>query len=117
MTVSIESGAAADAATPADSPAGGRGRRWGWGWLVGALVIGLLAGLSGGYLLTRPQNPGDTSPEAGFLRDMSTHHAQAVEMSMIEHQKSDNALIVTLSNDIALTQQAQIGYMQGWLRT
>jgi uncharacterized protein (DUF305 family) len=107
-------------AEPGEAPANGsalaRARRWGWGWLAGALVIGLLAGLSGGYLLTRPSTPSDTSAEAGFLRDMSTHHAQAVEMSMIEHQKSANPLLVTLSDDIALTQQAQIGYMQGWLR-
>jgi uncharacterized protein (DUF305 family) len=107
-------------AEPGEAAANGsvvsRVRRWGWGWLVGALVIGLLAGLSGGYLLTRPSAPTDTSAEAGFLRDMSTPHAQAVEMSMIEHQKTDNPLLVTLSDDIALTQQAQIGYMQGWLR-
>jgi uncharacterized protein (DUF305 family) len=103
-------------APPANGSAVSRARRWSWGWLVGALVVGLLVGLSAGYLLTRPSTPGDTSAEAGFLRDMSTHHAQAVEMSMIEHQKSDNPLLVTLSDDIALTQQSQIGYMQGWLR-
>jgi uncharacterized protein (DUF305 family) len=116
MSVSTEPGAAAGPAAPAGGPVVHRVRRWGWGWLVGALVVGLLTGLSGGYLLTRPTNPGDTSAEAGFLRDMSTHHAQAVEMSMIEHQKSADPLLITLSDDIALTQQAQIGYMQGWLR-
>jgi uncharacterized protein (DUF305 family) len=112
MSVSTDLGAAADAAAPV-APAPGRRT---WIWVAGALVIGLLIGLGGGYLLTRPSTPSDTSAEAGFLRDMSTHHAQAVEMSMIEHQKSANPQLVTLSDDIALTQQAQIGYMQGWLR-
>ena len=54
--------------------------------------------------------------EAGFLRDMAVHHAQAVEMSMIVHQKSDDPEIVYLASDIALTQHGQIGYMQAWLR-
>jgi uncharacterized protein (DUF305 family) len=47
---------------------------------------------------------------------MSTHHAQAVEMSMIAHANSANQKVVTLSADIALTQHGQIGYMQAWLR-
>jgi uncharacterized protein (DUF305 family) len=54
--------------------------------------------------------------EAGFLRDMAVHHAQAVEMSMIVHEKSDDPEIVYLASDIALTQHGQIGYMQAWLR-
>ena len=65
---------------------------------------------------TRAATPGDSSAEAGFLRDMSTHHAQAVEMSMIAHEKSADPSIVSLSADIALTQHGQIGYMQAWLR-
>jgi len=116
MSVSTEPGAAAAAAAPANGSVAGPVRRFGFGWLAAALVLGVLVGLSGGYLLTAPKDPGDTSVEAGFLRDMSTHHAQAIEMSMIAHQKSGDAEIVTLAGDIALTQQAQIGYMQAWLR-
>jgi uncharacterized protein (DUF305 family) len=85
-------------------------------WLVVILVFGLVAGGLGGYLLAQPHNPGDDSAEAGFLRDMSTHHAQAVEMSMIAHANSDNPAVVSLAGDIALTQHQQIGYMQAWLR-
>jgi uncharacterized protein (DUF305 family) len=62
------------------------------------------------------RTPGDDSADAGFLRDMSTHHAQAIEMSMIVHEKSTDPEIVYLADDIALTQQGQIGYMQAWLR-
>ena len=47
---------------------------------------------------------------------MSTHHAQAVEMSMIAHANSTDPGIISLSADIALTQHGQIGYMQAWLR-
>jgi uncharacterized protein (DUF305 family) len=115
VTVSIDSGAAAPAAAPVNGNTPGRADR-GLAWLVAALVVGLLLGLGGGYLIPRLSIPGDESVEAGFLRDMSTHHAQAVEMSMIAHANSTNPDIVTLSSDIALTQHGQIGTMQAWLR-
>ncbi len=44
------------------------------------------------------------------------HHAQAVEMSEIVRDKTENEEVSTLSTDIVLTQQAQIGIMQGWLQ-
>jgi uncharacterized protein (DUF305 family) len=117
MVVSIEpNSAAGPAAEPADNPTVRRPAQVGLAWLIGALLLGLVLGLGGGYIALQPRTPSDTSAEAGFLRDMSTHHAQAVEMAMIAHANSTNAEIVTLSADIALTQQAQIGYMQAWLR-
>jgi uncharacterized protein (DUF305 family) len=60
--------------------------------------------------------PSDSSPEAGFARDMMVHHAQAVEMAEIVRDKTESQEIRTLAADIALTQQAQIGQMQGWLQ-
>src|ERR687889_488551 len=60
--------------------------------------------------------PSDSSPEAGFARDMMVHHAQAVEMAEIVRDKTESEEIRTLAADIALTQQAQIGQMQGWLQ-
>lgn len=116
MTVSAES-SESDAADYAhdDTAPTGRGRP-GAVWLAAFLILGLVAGLAIGFLAPRLSTPGDDSAEAGFLRDMSTHHAQAVEMSMIAHANSTNPSVVTLSSDIALTQHGQIGYMQAWLR-
>ena len=116
MTTSTETGAAAVPSAPAEEPPSSRPPFSGLGWLAAALVLGLLVGLAGAYLALAPRAPADNSAEAGFLRDMSTHHAQAIEMSMIAHADSSNAEIVSLAGDIALTQQAQIGYMQAWLR-
>ena len=65
------------------------------------------------YLSERP--PADGSAEAGFARDMSVHHAQAVEMAEITRDRTEEPGVRTLATDIALTQQAQIGQMQGWL--
>jgi uncharacterized protein (DUF305 family) len=80
--------------------------------LAAALVVlfGLAVWL---WLSGRP--PGDGSAEAGFARDMMTHHAQAVQMAEIVCDKTESEEIRTLATDIVLTQQAQIGMMQGWL--
>ena len=115
MSIDTDSGTAAEAAVPEDAPAPGRGRRT-WLLVTAALLVGALLGLGIGLVAPRLTTPGDDSVEAGFLRDMAVHHAQAVEMSMIVHQKSDDPEIVYLASDIALTQHGQIGYMQAWLR-
>lgn len=64
-----------------------------------------------------PRTPGTDSAEAGFLRDMHTHHAQAVEMAMIIRDRTEDPELFALATDIALTQQAQLGGMQGMLET
>lgn len=78
------------------------------------LVIALLAG----YLLGRPGYPVDTSADAGFLRDMSVHHTQAVDMSLLilaELEETEDPQLHAVATDIARTQEAQVGRMQGWL--
>jgi uncharacterized protein (DUF305 family) len=75
---------------------------------VAALGLAVWLWLSG-----RP--PGEGSAEAGFARDMIVHHAQAVEMAEIVRDKTESDDMRILASDIALTQQAQIGIMQGWL--
>jgi len=85
--------------------------------IAGALAaVFLLAIGFGAGLLTRPGTPGDDSADAGFARDMSTHHAQAVEMGMIAFQKASLPEVRTLGGDIALTQKGQIGVMSTWLK-
>jgi uncharacterized protein (DUF305 family) len=115
MTASTDSGATAQAAAPEDVPAAATSRRAPL-WVLAALIVGLLLGTGIGLVLPHLRTPGDDSAEAGFLRDMSTHHAQAIDMAMTAHAGSDNPQIVTLAADIATVQQAQVGYMQAWLR-
>ncbi|MEV6811804.1 DUF305 domain-containing protein [Micromonospora sp. NPDC051296] len=74
----------------------------GVGWTAATLATG--------------RTPGEESAEAGFARDMSRHHAQAVEMAMVAYAKGQDPAIQQLGYDIALTQQAQIGHMQRWLQ-
>ena len=46
---------------------------------------------------------------------MSVHHAQAVDLSMIILEESEDPILRAVARDIARTQQEQIGRMQGWL--
>jgi uncharacterized protein (DUF305 family) len=97
----------------------GDARRPGWQrWLPGvlAVVLALFVGYGVGLWEPRLTAPSDTSPEAGFARDMSEHHAQAVELGMIAYQRATDPVVRVLAGDIATTQQAQIGIMQTWLK-
>lgn len=80
-----------------------------------ALVALLAAGLVGAGIAKQWASPGDHSPEAGFARDMQTHHAQAVEMSLIIRDKTSDPTLRAISYDIITTQQQQAGQMYGWL--
>ena len=84
---------------------------------LGALVAVLLlvTGTAIGYLIPTFRQPGDDSVDAGFARDMSVHHAQAVEMAMFAYRLGSSDDIRTLGYDIAASQQWQIGQMQTWL--
>ncbi|GAA2702545.1 DUF305 domain-containing protein [Micromonospora olivasterospora] len=92
-------------------------RRFGTLVVAAAVVVGLLLGYAGGLLTPRLTRPGDASPEAGFARDMTTHHAQAVAMGLIAYQHGTDPEVVTIGGDIATGQQGEIGTMQTWLRS
>jgi uncharacterized protein (DUF305 family) len=92
-----------------------RARTWFAAVLAGVLALAL--GFGAGIYIAKPQNPGDASAEAGFARDMSTHHGQAVSMAADEYRATKDDALRQLSVDMALTQQGQIGMMQAWLRS
>lgn len=84
---------------------------------VVAVVLALIVILAsaGAVMALGNDDPDGDSAEAGFLRDMVTHHAQAVEMSMIVYRRTAADDMVTMTYDMATTQQAQIGMMIGTL--
>ncbi|WP_431909700.1 DUF305 domain-containing protein [Micromonospora carbonacea] len=84
--------------------------------LTAILVIGLLLGYAGGILAPLLTRPSDSSPEAGFARDMTAHHAQAVEMSLTAYRSATIPAVRQMAVDIATGQQGEIGAMQTWLR-
>ncbi|MFI7605773.1 DUF305 domain-containing protein [Micromonospora sp. NPDC049366] len=101
--------------TPAADGGRGAGRRY--GLVAVAVVVGLLLGYAGGLLTPRLTRPGDASVEAGFARDMSAHHAQAVEMGLMAFQRATDPEVRGMGGDIATGQQGEIGTMQTWLRS
>lgn len=78
-------------------------------------AVAVLVSIASLVLLVSDQPPGEGSAEAGFARDMSVHHAQAVEMAQIARENTQDPEIINLASDMAITQQGQIGRMQGWL--
>ena len=89
----------------------GRGRLL----LVGlvALLVGVLGALW--VVQTRNAAPTDFGADAGFARDMQTHHAQAVEMAFLVRDRSQDDEVRTVAYDIITSQQQQAGQMYGWL--
>ena len=82
------------------------------------MLLAVVAVLAGGValaLLFASQPPSNDSAEAGFARDMIVHHGQAVQMAEIIRDKTKSDSMRLLVSDISLTQQGQIGIMQGWL--
>jgi hypothetical protein len=83
-------------------------------WLLLALAaIALVGGVL--FLWNANAAPAEASPEVTFARDMSAHHNQAVEMALILRDRTEDPDLRLFALDIMLTQQAQIGQMQGWL--
>ncbi|MET9953663.1 DUF305 domain-containing protein [Streptomyces sp. NPDC006339] len=67
--------------------------------------------------MTSDSVPDDRSAEAGFSRDMSIHHQQAVEMSLIVRDRTGDQDVRTLAYDVINTQATQRGMMLGWLES
>ena len=85
-------------------------------WLLPVLLV-LAIGLAAfaGLRAWQSQSPAEASADVTFARDMMAHHEQAVEMALIVRDRSSDAALKELALDMLLTQQAQIGQMQGWL--
>ena len=90
------------------------------GVLVAVMALALL--VAGGAIAvvsgigsSRP--PAENSVDAGFARDMATHHTQAVQMAQRVRDHGSDPTIRLLAYDIETGQLGQIGQMRGWLQT
>ena len=77
---------------------------------TGATTSGSTAGAT-----VHARLPAEGSADAGFARDMSVHHAQAVAMAEAIRDRTSDPDLKLLATNIALGQQGQIGRMSGWL--
>lgn len=81
------------------------------------LLVGVLIGLliTGGPWAPRPVD--GSSAEAGFARDMQTHHLQGAEMALLIRDRTSDDEVRYLATDLLLTQQQQSGQLFGWLNS
>lgn len=84
-----------------------------WMALVGAMsflafAIGLMAGVD----LGKPSRPGSGSVDVGFLQDMSSHHEQAIQMSLLEMRGGNDATVKSFAEEIHYLQAYEIGAME-----
>jgi len=79
--------------------------------LAAGAALAVVTGLGG------PRAPDETSVDAGFARDMSTHHAQAAEMAQVVRDHGTDPTVRLLAYDIETQQLGQIGQLRGWLQT
>lgn len=93
-------------------------------WLL--IVLGLVctvALLGAGAALTvvtgigTDRLPAVDSVDAGFARDMSTHHGQAVVMAQLERDNGSDPAVRLVAFDIETGQESQVGQMLGWLES
>ena len=93
-------------------------------WLP--VVLGLVCAvalLGAGAALTVVTGVGTNRPpavdsvDAGFARDMSTHHRQAVLMAQVDRDNGSDPAVRLLAFDIETGQQSQAGEMLGWLES
>jgi uncharacterized protein (DUF305 family) len=80
------------------------------------ILLAALVALTAGACAAGWTRPSDESAEAGFARDMATHHAQAAEMGFIVRDVSQDERLRALAYDIIVTQSAQRGMFMGWLQ-
>ncbi|MHB9862329.1 DUF305 domain-containing protein [Streptomyces sp. YIM S03343] len=93
------------------------------GWITGAAAAVLVAAGAATYALAEGGSsapatlkvPSAGSADAGFARDMAVHHQQAVEMSYIVRDRTDDEEVRRLAYDISQTQANQRGMLLGWL--
>jgi len=92
-----------------------RQRQW---WLAGAVTVLAVAVAAIALVAARPSGddtPGEGSADVGFARDMAVHHQQAVELSFIVRDRTDDEDVRRLAYDVINTQANQRGMLLGWL--
>jgi len=84
-----------------------------------AAVVLLVIGGTAGFLVASNRSgqvvPGAGSVDAGFAQDMIVHHRQGVLMAHLAEMHSEDMEIQRYAYDMAHTQTAQLGQMEGWL--
>ena len=81
------------------------------------IAVALTVAFLGGWLIAeRVQGaPGLESVDVGFLRDMSDHHDQAVQLALVELSNGESELLKGFALDVVASQRYEIGLMEARL--
>ncbi|MBI1843662.1 MAG: DUF305 domain-containing protein [Actinobacteria bacterium] len=74
-------------------------------------------GFAVGYAVATPRDGGTDPVAVGFLQDMSSHHRQALEMSLIVLDNGETPAVRAVAREILIGQSYEIGRMEQQLRT
>ena len=86
--------------------------------IIGVVALMFLAGCVGYFAGTLEGDaPPAGSADIGFLYDMSAHHGQAVQLSMIQLANGSNPSVHAFAREIIRSQSLEIGHMQMRLGT
>jgi uncharacterized protein (DUF305 family) len=81
-------------------------------WKVVIIVLaGAFLAATFGYWLGKPGPLDESSVEVGFLKDMTHHHEQAVQMAVIEQENGADPVIVGFATEILRRQSYELGVM------
>lgn len=99
----------------AGNPVTPRGWRIGLGAVLAVALVALGGAVAVLLGLGATTKPSADSVDAGFARDMSVHHRQAVLMAGLARDRSTDPEVRLIAFDIETLQLSQVGQMQGWL--
>lgn len=84
-----------------------------WMGLVGAMsFLAFAIGMMSGVELAKPSKPSAQSVDVGFLQDMSSHHEQAIRMSLLELRRGQDATVRSFAEEIHYLQAYELGAME-----
>lgn len=90
--------------------------RWRTATALLLATLALLGTLAGVWAWRAAATPSERSAEVGFSRDMVQHHQQAVTMSFLGRDRTDDPEVRGLATDIITAQSEEQGMLTAWLR-
>lgn len=79
--------------------------------LVALLMAVAFVGGTVGYFIALPDAPKQSSVDVGFYQDMTTHHEQAIEMSLLQLTNGQEDVVLDFAREVILFQRYEIGRM------
>lgn len=83
--------------------------------VAAVLVVALVAGCVGWVLGERSGRRPASAVDIGFLRDMSDHHDQAIEMASVTVANASTGEVRSFAREVLIYQRYEMGVMASWL--